>query len=161
MRHIHVMPGLRLRFAGRNETFNEGVEIGLLAAQLASGIAEFTMTLAASTTDHARVLATNMGYRLHVTTMNEGAVEIIFITGSRRPKLELVCNKLLARSSFLFPLTKIYSARSAGAISSIENAQQRQSELFLAFERWRSARRYADDRCGTSHAEAADRGWPV
>ena len=70
MRHIHVVPGLRLRFAGRDETFNEGVEIGLIAAQLASGIAEFTMTLAAGTLDQARMLATNMGYRLHVKTMN-------------------------------------------------------------------------------------------
>ena len=92
MRHIHVVPGLRLRFAGRDETFNEGVEIGLIAAQLASGIAEFTMTLAAGALDQARVLATNMGYRLHVTTMDDGAVEVMFLTGSRRPKLQLVCN---------------------------------------------------------------------
>ena len=98
MRHIHVVSGLRLRFAGREEIFNEGVEIGLLAAQLASGIAEFTMTLAESTLDQARVLATNMGYRLHVTMMNEGAVEVMFLTGSRRPKLQLVYSKYVARS---------------------------------------------------------------
>ncbi|MCJ2121376.1 hypothetical protein [Methylobacterium sp. J-077] len=97
MRHIHVVPGLRLRFAGRDETFDEGVEIGLLAAQLASGVAEFTMTLAASTLDQARMLATNMGYRLHVTTMDEGTVEVMFLTGSRRPKLQLVCNKSFSR----------------------------------------------------------------
>ena len=98
MRHIHVVPGLRLRFASRDETFNEGVEIGLIAAQLASGIAEFTMTLAAGTLDQARMLATNMGYRLHVTTMDDGAVEVMFLTGSRRPKLQLVCNKSFSRS---------------------------------------------------------------
>ena len=98
MRHIHVVPGLRLRFAGRDETFNEGVEIGLLAAQLASGIAEFTMTLAASTLDQARMLATQMGYRLHVTAMDDDAVTVMFLTGRRRPKLQLVCDKFLARS---------------------------------------------------------------
>lgn len=98
MRHIHVVPGLRLRFAGRDETFDEGVEIGLLAAQLASGIAEFSMLLAAGTLDQARMLATNMGYRLHVTTMDESTVEVMFLTSSRRPKLQLVCNNLPARS---------------------------------------------------------------
>ena len=98
MRHIHVVPGLCLRFAGRDETFNEGVEIGLLAARLASGSAEFTMTLAVSTLDQARMLATNMGYRLHVTMVDEGAVEVMFLTRSRRPKLQLVYDKLRARS---------------------------------------------------------------
>ena len=98
MRHIHVVPGLRLRFTGRDEAFNEGVEIGLLAARLASGIAEFTMTLAASTLDQARMLATNMGYRLHVTMNDDGAVEVMFFTGSRRPRLQLVHDKLLVRS---------------------------------------------------------------
>ncbi len=63
MRYIDVVPGLRLRFASRDENFDEGVEIGLLAAQLASGIVEFTMMLAAGTLDQARMLATNMGYR--------------------------------------------------------------------------------------------------
>jgi hypothetical protein len=61
MRHIHIEPGLRVRFAGRNEAFNEGVEIGLLAANMAAHVGEFTATLAS-----------------------------MFLTGRRRPKLRLV-----------------------------------------------------------------------
>lgn len=48
MRHIHIEPGLRLRFAGRDEAFNEGVEIGLLAAHMAACIGEVTATLAST-----------------------------------------------------------------------------------------------------------------
>ena len=98
MRHIHVVPGLSVRFAGRDENFDKGVEIGLLAAQLTSGISEFMMTLATGTLDQARTLATNMGYRLHVTMMDEGTAEVMFLTGSRRPKLQLVSNKIFAGS---------------------------------------------------------------
>ena len=97
MRQIHVVPGLRLRFAGRDDVFNEGVEIGLLAVKLASGIAEFTMSLASGTIEQARALAMSMGYRLHVVATDEDVVEVMFLTGSRRPKLQLVHGGALAR----------------------------------------------------------------
>ena len=86
MRQIRVVPGLNLRFIGRDEVFNEGVEIGLLAAELASGAAEFSMTLGVGTLDQARALATGMGYRVHLVTANEATVELTFLTGSRRPE---------------------------------------------------------------------------
>lgn len=99
MRQIHVVPGLRLRFVGRDDAFNEGVEIGLLAAKLASGAAEFTMTLAAGTMEQARALAASMGYRLHLLATHEDAVDVTFLTGGRRPKLQLIHCDAPARSS--------------------------------------------------------------
>ena len=99
MRQIHIVPGLRLRFAARDASFDEGVEIGLLAAKLASGAAEFSMTLAPGTLDQARALATGMAYRVHVVATHDEGVDVMFLTGSRRPKLRLVHCDAPARSS--------------------------------------------------------------
>ncbi len=54
MRFIHVEDGLRLRFPGRDAAFNEGVEIGILAVNLASGRGEFTLQLSSGTLEQAR-----------------------------------------------------------------------------------------------------------
>ncbi len=90
MRHIDVVPGLRLRFAHRDEAFDEGVEIGLLAASMAAGVAEFTTTMASNTLEQARALAAGLGYRLHVVATADDRVEVMVLTGRRRPKLRLV-----------------------------------------------------------------------
>ncbi|MDR7039184.1 hypothetical protein J2X36_003957 [Methylobacterium sp. BE186] len=90
MRHIHVEAGLRLRFPGRDEAFNEGVEIGLALARMAAGQREFTLRCAATTLNQAHVMAARMGYRVHVVQVNETSAEVTFLTGSRRPKLTLI-----------------------------------------------------------------------
>jgi hypothetical protein len=90
MRHIQIEPGLRLRFAGRDEAFNEGVEIGLLAANMAAHVGEFTATLASTTLPQARTLASGLSYRVHVVEDDGTWAKVMFLTGSRRPKLRLV-----------------------------------------------------------------------
>ena len=90
MRHIHVEDGLRLRFTGRSEEFDDGVEIGLLAAKLALGPPEFTQLIANRTLEQAQSLALKMGYRFHIVWADEDWTEVIFLTGCRRPKLTLV-----------------------------------------------------------------------
>jgi hypothetical protein len=90
MRHIHIEPGLRVRFAGRNEAFNEGVEIGLLAANMAAHVGEFTATLASTSLDQARALAEGLNYRVHVVEDDGTWSQVMFLTGRRRPKLRLV-----------------------------------------------------------------------
>lgn len=90
MRHIQVEDGLRLRFAGRGEEFAEGVEIGLLLGRMAAGQREFTAYFASGTLEQARAVAERMGYRVHVVSDDEGTAEVMFLTGSRRPKLTLV-----------------------------------------------------------------------
>lgn len=99
MRPIHIVPGLRLRFAGQSAAFDEGVEIGLLAANMARGIGEFTTILAPATLEQARALATAMGYRVHIVAMNDGAIDAMFLTGCRRPTLRLIHGDAPARSS--------------------------------------------------------------
>ena len=90
MRHIHVEDGLRLRFAGRDEAFNEGIEVGLALAHMAAGRREFTLHLASTTLDQARVLASHMGYRIHIVQQDDAWTEVMFLTGSRQTKLKLV-----------------------------------------------------------------------
>ena len=96
MRFIHVEDGLRLRFPGRDAAFNEGVEIGILAVNLASGRGEFTLQLSSATLEQARTLAAQMGYRVHIVRDDQNWAEVTFLTGRRRPKLTLIHNRLEA-----------------------------------------------------------------
>ena len=99
MRHIHVEDGLRLRFPGRDEAFNEGIEVGLAIAHMADGRREFKLRLASTTLDQARAIASQMGYRVHVVQQDENWAVVIFLTGSRQPKLKLVhTSSLLSRA---------------------------------------------------------------
>ena len=89
MRRIHVEDGLSLRFPGRDEEFNEGVEIGILAGLMSSGRG-FTHWIAPANVEQARSIADKMGYRLTVGEEDGGLTEVIFRTGKARPKLTLV-----------------------------------------------------------------------
>lgn len=90
MRRIEIETGLSLRFPGRSAEFDEGVEIGLLAANLAMSRAEFTLHLSPATLDQARALAERFGYRVHTCSADDERIEVVFLTGRRRPKLTLV-----------------------------------------------------------------------
>lgn len=79
-----------MRFAGRDEAFNEGVEIGLLAANMAAQVGEFTATLASTSLDQARALAEGLNYRVHLVEDDGTWSQVMFLTGGRRPKLRLV-----------------------------------------------------------------------
>ena len=90
MRRIQVEDGLSLRFPGRDEEFNEGVEIGILAVLMSTGQRGFTRWLSSANVEQARAIADKMGYRLTTGEVDGGLVEAIFRTGRARPKLTLV-----------------------------------------------------------------------
>jgi hypothetical protein len=90
VRRIHVEDGLSLRFPGRDEDFNEGVEIGILAALMSTGQRGFTHWISPRNVEQARSLAMKLGYRLTPGETIDGAVEVIFRTGGARPTLTLV-----------------------------------------------------------------------
>jgi hypothetical protein len=90
MREIHVEEDLRLRFPGRGEEFDQGVEIGLLIAAMASGQTELSLRIAAANLDQAQALATRMGYRVRVEARDTFWADISCCTGRIRPKLTLV-----------------------------------------------------------------------
>ena len=90
MRHIHVEDGLSLRFPGRDEEFNEGVEIGIVAARMSTGQSCFTARVSLANIEQASSLAEKMGYRLILGPTQDTSAQVIFRTGPARPRLTLV-----------------------------------------------------------------------
>jgi hypothetical protein len=90
MRHIHLTDGLRLRFPGRNEEFDQGVEIGMLAVLMDLGTREFTRWICSENLDQARALARQLGYHVVEGAADAEWVELVFRTGAARPRLRLV-----------------------------------------------------------------------
>ena len=90
MRRIHVEEGLRLRFPNRDEGFNEGVEIGILAVLLSYGQRGFTHYMSRGAVEQAREMAQKMGYRLTEGVEAGELVEVILRGSRERPKLTLI-----------------------------------------------------------------------
>jgi hypothetical protein len=90
VRRIHVENGLSLRFPGRDEEFNEGVEIGILAVLMSSGRRDFTHWMSQANVDQARALAAKLGYRLTEGARDGELTEITFRSSRSRPALTLV-----------------------------------------------------------------------
>lgn len=98
MRQIQVEDGLRVRFPGRDSTFDEGVEIGILLASMASGRPRFPARISKAALDQARDLGAMMGYRIVVEQSDAHVVEITCCTAAIRPKLSLVPSRIAASS---------------------------------------------------------------
>jgi hypothetical protein len=90
MRHINLADGLRLRFPGRSEDFDQGVEIGMLAVLMDLGQREFTRWISRASLDQARVLAKQLGYHIVEGNGDEAWAELTFRNGPARPQLKLV-----------------------------------------------------------------------
>jgi hypothetical protein len=90
MRHIHLADGLRLRFPGRDENFDQGVEIGILAVLMDSGTREFSRRISGANLEQARALAKQFGYHVVEGSEAEEWVELLFRFGPARPQLKLV-----------------------------------------------------------------------
>jgi len=90
MRLIHVEEDLRLLFPGRGEEFNQGVEVGLLVAGMATGQSELSVRIAVTNLEQVQELATGLGYRVRVEARDDCWVIITCCTGRIRPKLTLV-----------------------------------------------------------------------
>jgi hypothetical protein len=92
MRHIHLDDGLRLRFPGRSEDFDQGVEIGMIAVLMDQGLPEFSRWIARSNLSQVQAIAKQMGYRVEQDDGDEEWVAITFVYGTvkAKPKLRLV-----------------------------------------------------------------------
>jgi hypothetical protein len=90
MRHIHLADGLRLRFPGRSEDFDQGVEIGMLAVMMDSGEREFSRWVSGANVDQVRALAKQFGYTVVEGQGDQEWIELQFRFGSARPQLKLV-----------------------------------------------------------------------
>lgn len=90
MRHIYVDNDFRLRFPGRCETFDQGVEIGLLIATMDTKVAQFSRCISSENRDQAEALATALGYHALTGHVHERWTVMTFKLGAKRPKLRLV-----------------------------------------------------------------------
>ena len=92
MRHIHLDDGLRLRFPGRSEEFDQGVEIGMVAVLMDQGTTEFTRWVSRANFNQIEAIAKQMGYHLVEEGGDHEWVNLTFRFGvaKRQPKLRLV-----------------------------------------------------------------------
>jgi hypothetical protein len=90
MRHIELAEGLRIRFPGRSEEFDEGVEVGVAAALMESGLREFSRWTSPESLIQVRELAEKLGYRLVESAADEGWTRVTFRFGQARPQLKIV-----------------------------------------------------------------------
>ncbi len=92
MRHIHLDDGLRLRFPGRSEDFDQGVEIGMIAVLMDQGLGEFSRWIARTNLSQVEAIAKQMGYRIEDNGGDEEWADITFLYGTTKakPKLRLV-----------------------------------------------------------------------
>lgn len=100
MRLITIADGVTVRFPTRSQDFDEGVEIGVIAGLMASGIARFDVRVARETLEQARSLAEGFGYRVATGGGAGGAFDgsaregdeivVTFLTGAQKPRLQVV-----------------------------------------------------------------------
>jgi hypothetical protein len=89
-RKIHLDDDCTLRFPGRSEDFADGVEVGILAAQMDLGIAPLVRRVGVDNIEQVRVIASRLGYRLTIAETDEEAVTINLQREGARPRLRLV-----------------------------------------------------------------------
>jgi len=92
MRHIHLDEGLRLRFPGRSEDFDQGVEIGMIAVLMDQETSEFSRWISRANLGQVEAIARQMGYRTIEAGGDEEWAEITFRHASikAKPHLRLV-----------------------------------------------------------------------
>lgn len=89
MRDIYLDDGLRVRFPGRDDSFLEGVEVGMIAVLMGCRETEFSRLVSPASVDQVGALATKMGYRLMLDDEGD-LVRVTLSNRVARPKLRLV-----------------------------------------------------------------------
>ena len=90
MHHIHLAEGMRLRFPARNTDFDQGVEIGIIAALMSQDLMEFTRKISSENLGQMRALVEQFGYRLIEGAEDGEFVELKFYSRNARPRLRVV-----------------------------------------------------------------------
>lgn len=90
MHHIHLAEGLRLRFPARSADFDQGVEVGMLAALMSQDISEFSRRISKANLGQVRAVAEQFGYRLLEGEAAEECVHLTFYSRAARPRLRVV-----------------------------------------------------------------------
>ncbi len=89
-RHVHLEDDCTLRFPGRSEDFAEGVEVGILAAQMDLGVAPLTRRVGTNNVEQVRSLARRLGYRVLVGATDGDWTRLELHRATDRPSLRVV-----------------------------------------------------------------------
>ena len=89
MRQIELLEDLKVRFPGRGEEFDLGLEIGAICIQMAQGELMIERTVSAACAEQLRPLAVRFDYTL-IATSNGSDTDLILYHASRRPRLRVV-----------------------------------------------------------------------
>ncbi len=91
MRKIEIEPALTVRFGGRGAEFDDGVEVGIVAAQMAAGLGRIVRTMSGQAVPQVQSLGRSMGYRVEITDhLADGRAVIEAEPTSQRPRLRVV-----------------------------------------------------------------------
>lgn len=89
MRKIELVDAVRIRFPGRDEEFDDGVEIGVLAMLMANDEHIIKRRVPARQVDQILALAERFRYRVTAETAGDERL-ITLLHASQRPSLKLV-----------------------------------------------------------------------
>lgn len=90
MRRIEIIADVHARFAGRDETFDLGFELGTLAVLMAQGEPAIRRVVSAECLDQLRPLAERFGYGVVAVPAGADFALVLDIHRQGRPKLRLV-----------------------------------------------------------------------
>jgi hypothetical protein len=90
VRKIEIEQDLRVRFPGRGPEFDDGVEVGIIAAHLALGVRRVERQVSASVLAQLESLARAMSYRVVVTGTAGEALDVAIERVDARPALRIV-----------------------------------------------------------------------
>ena len=89
-RKIFLDDACTLHFTGRGAEFSDGVEVGILAAQMDRGIINLQRWIAVDNLEQIRALAVKLGYRLLPGEIAGDTIHITLLHQSARPRLRLM-----------------------------------------------------------------------
>ena len=94
MRRIDVSDGLKVRFPSRGEEFDQGVEVGVIAALMSLELSDFSRWISPHSIGQIRNLADKLGYRVIEGAAEGEWAQVTFQLGigrpAPRPRLKLV-----------------------------------------------------------------------
>lgn len=99
MRSIEVADKLKVRFPGRGSEFDEGVEVGLVAALMGLGHPEITRRVALTTVEQLTALSEKLGYYISQEVRNADHAEVTFLSLRGRSRLRLVHSQPAGREA--------------------------------------------------------------
>jgi hypothetical protein len=90
MRKIEIFDDVRLRFPGRDEEFDLGVEVGAVSVLMAQGYLLIEREISNSAVEQLRPLADRFNYTLVATEAAHGLSRMSLSPKKRRPLLHIV-----------------------------------------------------------------------